>query len=400
MAQNVLDLTVLEEEIQSHHDELIELRRDFHRHPELGTKEFRTSEIVEKYLNDLGIPTQRMFNTGVVGLIEGPKPGKTILLRGDMDALPVTEETNLPFKSENPGVMHACGHDGHTSMLMIAAKVLKNHQSELTGNVKLVFQPNEEEEGAKFMVEEGVLENPKVDAAFGVHLWSQVESGKIGIQAGPVMAEMFIFKLILKGRGGHTSAPHEAKDPVPCAANIITAAQTLQTREISVLDPTVIAFGKVVSDGSYNALANTVTMEGTLRYLYDGDDDTPQHPRKRFRRLIDGICAAHDIDYDIEIVPSSYSVINDEESVAFLKERVLPNFTTADQIQPYFCLAGEDFSEFINRNNVPGAFVFIGTGDESKGTTYPHHAPNFDIDEDTLITGVKFHVHSALEFLK
>ncbi|GEK89193.1 amidohydrolase [Alkalibacterium putridalgicola] len=400
MAQNVLDLTVLEEEIQSHHDELIELRRDFHRHPELGTKEFRTSEIVEKYLNDLGIPTQRMFNTGVVGLIEGPKPGKTILLRGDMDALPVTEETNLPFKSENPGVMHACGHDGHTSMLMIAAKVLKNHQSELTGNVKLVFQPNEEEEGAKFMVEEGVLENPKVDAAFGVHLWSQVESGKIGIQSGPVMAEMFIFKLILKGRGGHTSAPHEAKDPVPCAANIITSAQTLQTREISVLDPTVIAFGKVVSDGSYNALANTVTMEGTLRYLYDGDDDTPQHPRKRFRRLIDGICAAHDIDYDIEIVPSSYSVINDEESVAFLKERVLPNFTTADQIQPYFCLAGEDFSEFINRNNVPGAFVFIGTGDESKGTTYPHHAPNFDIDEDTLITGVKFHVHSALEFLK
>ena len=400
MAQNVLNINVLEEEILSHHDELIELRRDFHRHPELGTKEFRTSEIVEKYLNELGIPTQRMFNTGVVGLIEGAKPGKTILLRADMDALPVMEATGLPFASETPGVMHACGHDGHTSMLMIAAKVLMNHRSELKGNVKLVFQPNEEEEGAKFMVEEGVLENPKVDASFGVHLWSQVESGKIGIQPGPVMAEMFIFKLILKGKGGHTSAPHEAKDPVPCAANIITSAQTLQTREISVLDPTVIAFGKVVSDGSYNALANTVTMEGTLRYLYDGDDDTPQHPRKRFRRLIDGICAAHDIDYDIEIVPSSYSVINDENSVAFLKENVLPNFTTADQIQPYFCLAGEDFSEFINRNNVPGAFVFIGTGDADKGTNHPHHAPNFDIDEDTLITGVKFHVHSALEFLK
>lgn len=400
MAQNVLNINVLEEEILSHHDELIELRRDFHRHPELGTKEFRTSEIVEKYLNELGIPTQRMFNTGVVGLIEGAKPGKTILLRADMDALPVMEATGLPFASETPGVMHACGHDGHTSMLMIAAKVLMNHRSELKGNVKLVFQPNEEEEGAKFMVEEGVLENPKVDASFGVHLWSQVESGKIGIQAGPVMAEMFIFKLILKGKGGHTSAPHEAKDPVPCAANIITSAQTLQTREISVLDPTVIAFGKVVSDGSYNALANTVTMEGTLRYLYDGDDDTPQRPRKRFRRLIDGICAAHDIDYDIEIVPSSYSVINDENSVAFLKENVLPNFTTADQIQPYFCLAGEDFSEFINRNNVPGAFVFIGTGDADKGTNHPHHAPNFDIDEDTLITGVKFHVHSALEFLK
>lgn len=404
MDMNVLnaaiDSTILNEEIQSHYDEVVRLRRDFHRHPELGTQEYRTAEIVEKYLNDLGIPTQRMFNTGVIGLIKGAQEGKTILLRADMDALPVTEETGLEFASENPGVMHACGHDGHTAMLMIAAKILMKHQNELKGNVKLVFQPNEEEEGAKYLIEEGVLENPKVDASFGVHLWSQVESGKVGIQAGPVMAEMFIFKLILKGRGGHTSAPHEAKDPVPCAATIITSAQTIQTREISVLEPTVIAFGKVVSDGSYNALASTVTMEGTLRYLYDGDDDTPQHPRKRFKRMIDGICAAHDIDYDIKIVPSSYSVINDAESVSFLKENVLPHFVSTDKVQPYFCLAGEDFSEFINRAGVPGAFVFIGTGNKEIGSHYPHHAPNFDIDEDTLLNGVSFHVYSALEFLK
>lgn len=395
-----IDTEVLNKEIQAHYDEVVQLRRDFHRHPELGTQEFRTSGIVEAYLNDLGIPTQRMYNTGVVGLIEGANKGKTILLRADMDALPVLEATGLDFASETPGIMHACGHDGHTAMLMIAAKILKKHQDKLNGTVKLVFQPNEEEEGAKFMVEEGVLENPKVDASFGVHLWSQLESGKFGIQEGPVMGEMFIFKLTLKGKGGHTSAPHEAKDPVPCAATIITTAQTIQTREISALEPTVIAFGKVVSDGSYNALSNSVSMEGTLRYLYNGDDDTPQHPRKRFKRLIDGICAAHDIEYTLELVPSSYSVINDSKSVAFLKEKVLPHFISADQTQPYYCLAGEDFSEFINRNNVPGAFVFIGTGNEEIGTHYPHHAPNFDIDEDTLLTGVRFHVFSALEFLK
>lgn len=390
----------LKEEIDTYYDEVIQLRRDFHRHPELGTKEYRTADKVEKYLNDLGIPTQRMYNTGVIGLIEGATEGKTILLRADMDALPVMEETGLAFASENPGVMHACGHDGHTAMLLVAAKILKEHEQELNGNVKLVFQPNEEEAGAKYLVEEGVLENPKVDASFGVHLWSPIPSGKFGLQAGPVMAEMFIFKLILKGKGGHTSAPHEAKDPVPCAASIVLAAQTIQTREISALDPTVITFGKIQSDGSYNALASTVTMEGTLRYLYDGDDHTPQHPRKRFKRLIDSICAAHDLEYELEIVPSSYTVINDSESVHFLRDQVFPHFAEMDQIQPYYCLAGEDFSEFTNRAGVPGAFVFIGTGNEEVRSTYPHHASNFTIDEDTLLTGVRFHVFSALEFLK
>lgn len=400
MESTLLDLERLKKEIASYKDEVIALRRDFHRHPELGTQEFRTSEIVENYLNDLGIPTQRMYTTGVVGLIKGAKKGKTVLLRADMDALPVTEETGLDFASENPGIMHACGHDGHTAMLMVAAKILKKYADELVGNIKLVFQPNEEEEGAKFMIEEGVLENPKVDASFGVHLWSQIESGKVGLQAGPIMGEMFIFRLTVKGKGGHSSAPHEAKDPVPCAANIVMSAQTLQTREISVLDPTVIAFGKIISDGSYNALASTVNMEGTLRYVYDGSDDTPQHPRKRFRRLVDGICAAHDMEYELEIVPSSYSVINDEDSVDFMKENVLPHFVDASQVQPYSCLAGEDFSEFINRAGIPGAFVFIGTGDKEKCTHYPHHASNFDIDEDTLLNGVSLHVFTALEFLK
>ena len=395
-----IDSQLLNEEIQAHYDEVVQLRRDFHRHPELGTQEFETAKKVEKYLNDLGIPTHRSFNTGVVGLIEGPREGKTILLRADMDALPVTEDTGLDFASETPGIMHACGHDGHMAMLLVAAKILKKHQSELTGNVKLVFQPNEEEAGAKFMVEEGVLENPKVDASFGVHLWSPIPSGRIGLQAGPVMAEMFIFELTLKGKGGHSSATHEAKDPVPAAAALIQSAQNIQTREISALEPTVIAFGKVQTDGSYNVLASKVEMEGTLRYLYDGDDHTPQHPRKRFKRLVDSICAAYDIEYDLNIVPSNYTVINDSDSVNFLQDKVLPNFVESDKIEPHLSLAGEDFSEFTNRANVPGAFVFIGTANEEEGSIYPHHAANYNIDEETLLTGVRFHVFSALEFLK
>lgn len=394
------NLKLINEEIDSHYDEVIKLRREFHRTPELGTQEFETAKKVEGYLNDLGIETQRMFNTGVVGLIEGPKAGKTILLRADMDALPVHEETGLEFSSETPGIMHACGHDGHMAMLLVAAKILKENQNELVGNVKLVFQPNEEEAGAKYMVEEGVLENPKVDASFGVHLWSPIPSGEIGLQAGPIMAEMYIFELTIKGKGGHSSAPHEAKDPVPTAAAIIQAVQNIQTREISALDPTVIAIGKVQTDGSYNVLASEVEMEGTLRYLYDGDDDTPQHPKKRFRRLIDSMCKAYDMDYELDIIPSNYTVINDPDSVDFLEKEVLPNFVEAEKVRPHVSLAGEDFSEFTNRADVPGAFVFIGTANEEEGSIYPHHAANFNIDEDTLLTGVRFHVFSALEFLK
>ncbi len=395
-----MDEDLLKNEICSHYDEVVQLRRDFHRHPELGTKEHRTAAKVEEYLNGIGIPTHRVSGTGVVGLIRGAKPGKTILLRADMDALPVLEQTGLEFASENIGVMHACGHDGHIAMLMVAAKILKQHESELRGNVKLVFQPNEEEDGAKYLIEEGVLENPKVDTSFAVHLWSPIRSGIIGLSVGPVMAEMFIFKLTLIGRGGHSSAPHECKDPMPCAANIILSSQTIQTREISAFDPTAIAFGKVTSDGAYNVISSTVTMEGTLRYLYDGSDESPQHPKKRFNRLVNSICAAHEIEYNLEFIPSSYSVINHPDSVSFLKEKVIPHIVKTEHVQPYHCMAGEDFSEFTNRAGIPGAMVFIGTGNEFVGSNHPHHASNFTIDEKTLLQGISLHVFTALEYLK
>lgn len=394
----MLDKTI-QDEIRSLYDEAVALRRDFHQHPELGLQEHRTSKIVEDYLKDLGIPTKRCFGTGVVGLIEGAKPGKTLLLRADMDALPIQEDSGLPFASVNPGVMHACGHDGHTAMLMIAAKVLMQHRDQLAGNVKLVFQPNEESDGASFMIQEGVLESPKVDASFATHLWTPLSTGTIGLQAGPVMGEMFIFKITLTGRGGHSSAPQDGIDPILCASAVIQGVQAIQTREISSLDPTTIVFGKISSDGAYNVISSQVVLEGTLRYLYDGDDNTPQHPRKRFHRIVEGICAAYNLQCEIEFMPSNYTVINDADSVAFLKEEVLPQLE-ATSIEPYCCMAGEDFSEFTNRAGIPGALVFIGSGNPEVGSHHPHHVAEFTIDEATLLEGIRLHVFTALRFLR
>lgn len=379
--------------------ELIDLRRDIHRHPELGFEEHRTSKLVEEYLQALGITTTRMAGTGVVGILQGDHPGKTLLLRADMDALKVQEETGLPFASETPGVMHACGHDGHTAILLVAAKILSGMKDRLHGTIKFVFQPNEESDGASFLIREGVLENPRVDSSFALHLWSPIPSGKIGLQAGPVMGEMFIFKIKVKGAGGHSSAPHNCKDPILCACAMVQNLQSIQTREISSLDPTTIVVSHITGGTTCNIIPNEVEMEGTIRYLYDGSDDGPQHPRKRFERIVDGTCRTFGLDYELSFAPSNYTVINDEASVEFLKNQVLPEFVNSNDIVPYHCMAGEDFSEFSNHNNIPGALVFVGTGNPAVGSDKPHHHPCFTIDEDTLLTGVKLHVYTALHYL-
>lgn len=391
-------------EVLAAQDEVIALRRDFHMHPELGFSEYRTSEVVMEYLKNLGLEPKKIAGTGVVAIIKGNKAGagKTILLRADMDALPVQEENDVPYKSQNPGIMHACGHDGHTAMLLVAAKILMNHRDEFSGNIKLVFQPNEEESGAYRLIEEGVLENPKVDASFGIHLWTQVESGKIGLVVGPTMAEMYNFKIVLHGKGGHTSAPQQGIDPIICAANIIQTTQILQTREINPMEATVIMYGMVHGGTKTNIIPEEVVMEGSLRYLYDGKDDGPQHPRKRFERIVKGICDAHRIEGEITFEVSNYILSNDAETVKFLKDEVMPELVDGnmDLVIPYVCMGGEDFSEFSNHNNVPGAFIFVGNGDPAKGTDAAHHAPNFKLDEDTLVTGVQIHVSTALNFLK
>ncbi|KXL52984.1 putative hydrolase YxeP [Anaerotignum neopropionicum] len=385
---------------EDYKQEVIELRRHFHRHPELGFQEYETSRFIQEYLTDLGLEPKTIAKTGVVSLIKGKYPGKTLLLRADMDALAIQEENDVEYISENPGVMHACGHDGHIAMLLVAAKILSRRTEDIHGTIKLVFQPNEEEDGASFLVKEGVLENPRVDSSFAIHLWTPIPSGYIGLKSGPVMAEMYNFKIVLRGKGGHTSSPQNSVDPIVCAANIIQTVQSIQTREIDPLEPTVIMFGKIQGGTSSNIIADTVEMEGTLRYLYDGDDEGVQQPRRRFKRMVEAICEAYRVSCEVEFLPSSYTVINEEKSVAFLKECVLNQIIDGNKVVPYCCMGGEDFSEYINHNNIPGALVFVGTGNPAVGSDIPHHRCDFNIDEKTLLTGVKIHVLTALEYLK
>ncbi len=387
-------------EIREKEEELIALRRDFHMHPEIGLQEFRTSEIVLNYLKGLGLDAKKVAQTGVVAtLYSDTKTDRTIILRADMDALMVQEENDLPYKSLNDGFMHACGHDGHTAILLIVAKTLCENRENLKGNVKFVFQPNEEVAGAGLMVAEGVLENPRVEASFGLHLWSPLKTGVLGVKAGPIMAEMYNFKITLSGKDGHTSAPDQCIDPIICAANIIQSLQTIQTREINSLKPTNIMFGKISGGSSTNVIPKSVELIGSLRYLYDGGKDSPECPMERMKRIVEGICLAHRIQAEIEFEVSNYLLSNDERAIGFMKDKVLPKMDVRqNEMTEYQCLTGEDFSEFSNHNGIPGAFLFVGTGNREKETDKPHHCSRFNIDEDSLMIGAELLKNIALEY--
>ena len=259
----------IKSEVKSLEEEVISLRRDFHQNPELGYREFETSKKVKEYLSALGLEDiKTVTKTGVTAILRGSKTGKTVMLRADMDALPVEEKTGLPFASRNKGVMHACGHDGHTAIQLVTAKILSRHKDELNGNVKFLFQPNEEEAGALNMINEGVLENPKVDGAFALHLWSPIKTGHIGLSAGPILGTTEEFELEIIGKSGHTSAPHEAKDALLGACSVVTAVQSLGTREFNPLYPIAVMFGFINGGTARNIITDSVKLGGTIRFLF------------------------------------------------------------------------------------------------------------------------------------
>lgn len=388
----------IKKEIEELNSELIALRRDFHMYPELGYQEHRTSQVVYSYLEELGLEVKRVAKTGVVGLLTGATEGKTLLLRADLDALPQDERTGVDYTSVNKGVMHACGHDGHMAMLLIAAKILSRHKENLKGNIKFVFQPNEEEAGALDMIKEGVLEGPKVDAAFGIHLWTPIESGNIGLVRGPVMAATEEFELTVIGRAGHTSAPHTAKDPILAATNIVQSLQSIQTREIDPLLPITIMVGKFHGGTGRNIIADRVEIGGTIRFLFKNEAVEKEILLNKFERVIRGVCEAMEVQYELKFIPSNPSLMNHPQMVDLAKKASKETFGGEDNIVEYRCLAGEDFAEFTHR--VPSALYFIGTGNPEKNTHYPHHHPMFNIDEDTLKYGVEMHVRSALHYLE
>jgi amidohydrolase len=378
--------------------ELIDLRRDFHRHPELGFEEYRTAETIESYLGKLGLNTRRMTRTGVVALLEGTKPGPVLMLRADMDALPVTEENEFDYRSQNVGVMHACGHDAHMAMLLVAARILSENKADIAGTVKFVFQPNEEIAGAIHMIEDGVLENPAVDAVMGIHIWTPVASGKIAITPGPVMGGLDVFKMTIHGKGGHTGVPEDAVDPVIAAANVIQTVQVIQTREISNLKSTIIMFGKIAGGTKSNIIPEEVYLEGSIRFLYQGGPDSEEQPTERFIRIAEQVCKTHRCTCEIDIVHENIPLINHAEMVKIAKETAQEVFADEKNIIDNQTIASEDFSEFSAK--VPGVFMFLGSGNEKKGTHVSHHNPCFKIDEDTLPDGVAMYVKGALNFFK
>jgi amidohydrolase len=379
------------------------LRRDFHMHPELGFREVRTSGIVAKELEALGIEvTKGVGKTGVVGLLEGAKPGPTILLRFDMDALPITEDTGAEYTSTNPGVMHACGHDGHTAIGLTVAKMLYSHREELAGNIKLCFQPSEEglngEEmgGNLMMLRDGVLEGPKVEKTLSLHLWNDKPLGWINIAKGPVMAGAELFLIKLTGKGGHGAAPDTTIDPVVAAAHIITALQTIAARNVPPLQASVISVTSVHSGTTFNVIPQTAELSGTIRTF---DLDVRKMVLERFEQIVHGIAETMGCKAEIEIKRVTPAVINNEQVTASVFNSAQTLFSDKQINTDNFLTMGAEDMGYM-QEKVDGCYFFIGSANAERNLNYNHHHPKFDFDEQALITGAALMATAAADILK
>lgn len=372
-------------EAEALRDELIARRRDFHQYPELAFEEFRTAGIVAQELTELGLEVQTgVGKTGVVGLLEGDQDGPTVLVRADMDALPILEENEVSYASTMPGKMHACGHDGHTTIALGVAKLLSQHRDQIAGRVKFVFQPAEEiVGGAKAMVEEGVLENPRPDVALGLHIWNSMPLGTLGVADGAVMAGSSIFTLRITGKGGHGAAPHQTIDPIVCAAQIITAFQTIVSRNTDPLDGAVISVTQVNAGTAFNVIPQDVEMRGTVRTF---KLETSDLIASRMREIADGISAAMGCTAHLDIVHNVFPVSNDPQVTARAREVFRPFVGDEGLDLKERTMGAEDVGVFMQ--DIPGLYFFLGAKVPDQEAYYGHHHPRFDFDENALPLGV------------
>ena len=357
------------------------LRRDFHRHPELGFKEVRTAGIVARELNALGLEiTTGVAETGVVALLEGKRPGPVALLRFDMDALPIGEQTGAEYASLNPGVMHACGHDGHTAIGLTVARLLNTHRNELAGTVKLVFQPAEEGlGGATRMIEAGVLQNPQPDFSLGLHLWNEKRLGWLGVTSGPTMAAAEIFRLRVVGKGGHGAVPNLAVDPVVTAAQIVIALQSIVARNVSPLQSAVVSVTTIHGGDAFNVIPSQVELTGTIRTF---DPVVRQRILERFHQVVVSQAEAFNCQIEVDIQSITPAVINNPK-VAARVQSVAGDLLPESELDTHYSTMGsEDMSFFMQE--IPGCFFFIGSANPEKGLDSAHHHPRFDFDERAL----------------
>ncbi len=372
-------------------------RRDLHRHPELGFEEVRTAGIVADTLRDLGMEvTTGVGKTGVVGLLEGKQKSPVVLLRFDMDALPILEENEVDYVSEVPGKMHACGHDNHVAVGLTVAKILAEMQDLLPGTVKFVFQPAEEGDGgAELMVAEGVLANPTPDAALAMHVWNEKPVGWYGLKSGPMMAGAHTFRVKVTGKGGHGAIPHLSIDPIAAAAHIISALQTIVSRNVNPLDSAVVTVGALHSGTVFNVIPQTAVLEGTIRTFKASVFDTVE---KRFREIVENVGQAMGCDTEIEIVRATYPVDNDPMLADLMADVVRKIQVDADVDRAYQTMGSEDFSYMTQ--DLPGCYMLVGSANAEKGLNYGHHHPRFNIDETCLPYAVAVMAQGAVETLK
>lgn len=384
-------------EIASLKDEMIQMRRDFHRRPEPGFQEVETSKVVAKRLEEYGLEVRTgIAKTGVVGVLRGSREGRTIIVRADMDALTVKEQTGLEFASENEGVMHACGHDGHMTIGLTTARILSEHRDEIKGNVKFVFQPAEEGPGgAKPMIEEGVMEDPKVDAAIGLHLWNYLPIGKVTVRSGPVFASMDSMKIKIKGKGGHGAIPHEAVDSIVVSSQVVTALQTIVSREIAPLAPSVVTIGTIKGGYGFNIIADVVEMDGTARAL---DVELQKKLPERIERIIKGVTSGMRADYEFDYT-FHYPVTINDEAMTQLIEEVSATVVGQENVVVFEgTMGGEDMAFYLRE--VPGCYFCVGSSNKEKGLDQPHHSPQFDFDEDAMPIGVEIFARAAMKYLE
>lgn len=366
-------------------DDLVALRRDFHRHPEIAFQEVRTAAIIAEKLNELGLAVQTgIGKTGVVALLEGAADGQTVLWRADMDALPVQEENQTDYASTLSGRMHACGHDGHVSIALGIARLLAEHRAALKGRVKFVFQPAEEiVAGAQAMIADGALDAPRPDVSFGLHLWNELPVGTVSVADGAVMAASSNLIIRISGKGGHAAMPHRAADPVVCAAQIIAALQTIVSRNLDPAQTAVVSITQLKGSNADNIIPECVELGGSLRaYSLDIRDQSA----RRIQQIAESVSQAMGCTAEVQLRHGTIPVINSATVAARLRE-AFADVVGAGAINTDFrTMASEDMSFFMD--DIPGAYFFVGSANPAKGLDYPHHHARFDIDEDSLPIGV------------
>jgi amidohydrolase len=395
-----VDLSQIRLAIRSLQPQLVEWRRYLHQRPELGFKEQLTAEFISQKLQEWGfdqtpdssVPLRYqtgIAKTGIVATISSNRPGPVLGIRADMDALPIQEENDVPYRSQHDGMMHACGHDGHTAIALGTAYYLAHHREDFAGTVKIIFQPAEEGPGgAKPMIEEGVLKNPDVEAIIGLHLWNNLPLGTVGVRSGALMAAVECFNCTIFGKGGHGAMPHQTVDSIVVSAQIVNALQTIVARNVDPIDSAVVTVGTLHAGTARNVIADTAKMSGTVRYF---NPKLEGYFSKRLEQLIAGICQSQGALYEFNYEQLYPPVINDARMAELVRSVASDVVETPAGIVPECqTMGGEDMSFFLKE--VPGCYFFLGSANPNKNLAYPHHHPRFDFDETALLMGVEIFV--------